>query len=98
MNSFAILNCVEVEKMPVSPLQHVTTRISIQMFKWQVSAFQYTLNESYNLPPYILASSSDYKSKALTNFGFIQRENACQNSSSNFILKGCLRLEEVQSE
>ena len=44
-----------------------------------------TLNESYNLPPYILAASSDNKSKASTNFSFIQRVKSCQNSSSNFI-------------
>ena len=43
------------------------------------------LNESYNLSPYILAASSDNKSKASTNFSFIQRMDSCQNSLSNFI-------------
>ena len=52
-----------------------------------------TLNESYNLPPYILAASSDNKNKASTNFSLIQRENDCQNFSSNFISKGSLLLE-----
>ena len=58
----------------------------------------YTLNESYNLPPYILAASSDNKSKASTKFSFIQRVNSCQISSSNFISKGSLLLEQAQSE
>ena len=53
----------------------------------------YTLNESYNLPPYILAASSDNKSKASTNFSFVQRVNSCQNSSSNFISKRSQLLE-----
>ena len=48
----------------------------------------YTLNRSYNLPPYILAASSNNKSKASTNFSFIQRVKHCQNSLSNFISKG----------
>ena len=39
----------------------------------------YTLNEDYNLPPYILAASSDNKRKASTNFSFIQRMNSCQS-------------------
>ena len=47
-----------------------------------------TLNENYNLPPYILAASSDNKSKASTNFSFIQRQNSYQNFSSNFMSKG----------
>ena len=51
----------------------------------------YTLNECYNFPPYILAASSDNKSK--TNLSFIQRENSCQNSLSNFISKRCLLFE-----
>ena len=39
------------------------------------------------LPPYILAGSSGNESKASKNFSFIQKLNACQNSSSNFISK-----------
>ena len=52
--------------------------------------YQCKHNESYNLPPYILVASSDNKSKASTNFSSIQRENCYENSSSNYILKGCL--------
>ena len=52
-----------------------------------------TLNESYNLPQYILASSLDNKSKASSNFSFIQRVNPCQNTSSNFNSKESLLLE-----
>ena len=52
-----------------------------------------TFNESYNFAPYILADRWDNKSKASTNFSFIQRENSCQNPASNFISKGRLILE-----